>query len=739
MWKLGMCLAIGFCAMGLAAQGSVTKDTRTLRPQQEATTVAPASADTRVALLIGNSGYTDAPLKNPVNDARAMKQALEACGFQATLLEDAGKRKMEDAIRSFGERIRGGAVGLFYFAGHGVQAKGANYLIPVGARLESEVDVTYEGVDVGQVLDRMEAAKNGLNILILDACRNNPFARSWRSADRGLAQVSAPTGSLIAYATAPGRTAADGEGSHGAYTEALLEELKDPGVKLEEVFKRVRQKVKRGSNDAQVPWESNSTVGDFYFRQPIPLVQVSSDVQLESEWWRGIQDSQDAKTFEAYLGRFPEGAHATQAREKVRSLGRPVEAAQVTRLRDPEKVLEYVASLESKEEFARCIAGLGWVVVGYPQLDLDDYDLENQRWRIPLTLEDWAKPLVSLRRVDLALDRTKVRELLAVREQVVLVARLEAPAGQVRSVGCMLQTPLGPYVLGAQAPAGPGAPHSYTHPTTGLVFIRISPGTFQMGSPKAEALRRDDEVLHEVTLTHPFFMGRTPVTVGQFKAFVEATGWKTIAEEEGWSTAWDGKDMGKTKHRDWRNPGFPQTDQHPVVCVSYYDARAYLAWLEKQDPTHEYQLPTEAQWEYAARAGTQTPWYWGTSPGEGSPLANLADAAALRTYPSWTGTQVEDGFAETAPVGQFKPNPWGLFDMVGNVRQWCEDWYAPYPSGAVTDPKGGYTGPNLVVRGSSWTTDPNYSALARRYGGNRDSQDRASNIGFRLVCTPARK
>ena len=206
-------------SMGSAAGG--LEANRTLRPQQEVSS-RPAATEARIALVIGNGSYEDAPLRNPVSDARAMKAALEGCQFEVTLRVNASKREMEDAIQAFGDRIRGGSVGLFYYAGHGVAVKGANYLIPVGAKLSREDDVPYEGVDVGRVLDKMDAARNQLNILILDACRNNPFARSWRSANKGLAQVSAPKGSLIAYATAPGSTAADGNGEHGLYTEALL-------------------------------------------------------------------------------------------------------------------------------------------------------------------------------------------------------------------------------------------------------------------------------------------------------------------------------------------------------------------------------------------------------------------------------------------------------------------------------------------------------------------------------------
>jgi len=272
-----------------SGDGAATAEAiRTLRPQQAAA-AGLAVKDARIALIIGNGAYEDAPLRNPVNDAKAMKQALEDCRFDVTLKVNASKREMEEAIQEFGDHIRGGAVGLFYYAGHGVAVKGTNYLIPVGAKLSREDDVPYEGVDVGRVLDKMDTARNQLNILILDACRNNPFARSWRSSSRGLVQVSAPKGSLIAYATAPGSTAADGRGEHGLYTEALLAKLKEPGVSLLDVFQDVRADVESRSQGQQIPWESNSTVGRFYFRparpatpapvQPPPTPAVASQAE----------------------------------------------------------------------------------------------------------------------------------------------------------------------------------------------------------------------------------------------------------------------------------------------------------------------------------------------------------------------------------------------------------------------------------------------------------------------------
>jgi len=227
------------------------------------------SLNQKVALVIGNSDYTISPLLNPANDARDMADALRDNGFEVLEYEDIPDlAEMKKAIRSFGGRIRNGGVGLFYYAGHGLQVSGKNYLIPIQAEIYSEEEVEYESVDVGFVLAQMENAGNRMNIVILDACRNNPFARSWRSASQGLAFIDAPTGTLIAYATAPGKVASDGTGDNGLYTEELLDQIRIEGLKIEDVFKQVRAAVVERSDGQQTPWESSSLIGDFYFVEP---------------------------------------------------------------------------------------------------------------------------------------------------------------------------------------------------------------------------------------------------------------------------------------------------------------------------------------------------------------------------------------------------------------------------------------------------------------------------------------
>ncbi len=221
----------------------------------------------RQALVIGNSEYRHAGrLRNPVNDARAIGSTLQQLGFDVTLLTDADQRKMERTIREFGDQLRQRkGVGLFYYAGHGMQFDGENYLLPTDINPSTEEDVSYDAVPLGKLLAQMRAAGNGMNVVILDACRNNPFARSFRTFNPGLAQVNAAAGTFISFATAPGQVAADGDQGNGLFTSNLLRHLPTPGIKLEEVFKRTTADVYRASGQRQAPWVQYSVIGDFYF------------------------------------------------------------------------------------------------------------------------------------------------------------------------------------------------------------------------------------------------------------------------------------------------------------------------------------------------------------------------------------------------------------------------------------------------------------------------------------------
>jgi carboxyl-terminal processing protease len=301
-----------------------------------------AQAEPRVALVIGNSNYGPeiGRLTNPANDAALIASALKQTGFSVITVIDADQRKMKRAIADFGEKLADAgpkATGLFYYAGHGIQSQGKNYLIPLGAAIEREADVNIESVTADDVMQQMDFAANNVNIIILDACRNNPVARSFRSAGRGLAlmQPESVRGTFIAYSTSPGQTAADGSGKNSPYSAALASAIVKPGVGIEEAFRDVRAKVMAATNDKQIPWDSSSLTAPFFFKasqfntasqaapapaaQPVPTAATSGDA--EEKLWKYVESSKQAGDYQAYLEQYPNGAYAPIARNRLASAG----------------------------------------------------------------------------------------------------------------------------------------------------------------------------------------------------------------------------------------------------------------------------------------------------------------------------------------------------------------------------------------------------------------------------------
>ncbi len=519
--------------------------------------LASGPPEQRVALIIGNDAYESAPLKNPANDARSMAKSLSELGFQVTQKENLNQKEMKLEIQSFGQKLLKGGVGLFYYAGHGMQVNGRNYLIPVGARIEHEKHVEFEGVDAGSVLAEMEYARNRLNIVILDACRDNPFSRSFRSVSQGLATMNAPTGTLIAYATAPGSVANDGPGGNGTYTGELIKIIETPGLKIEDVFKQVRSKVRESTQGRQIPWESSSLEGDFYFKAPAQQVKT----QVVSE--------------------------------------KPVEP------------------------------------ISQPQL-----------------------------------------------------ARSESPARAVKT---------------------------WKEPVSGIEFVWAPGGCYLMGSPQTEPDREVDEgPVHEVCVKG-FWMGRTEVTNGQFRKFQ--------------------RDHDSRSYERHSLNG----DAQPAVYVSWEDAVSFAQWLTEQNGgQYKFRLPTEAEWEYAARAGSSESRYWGDDSRKACEHENVADQSAKKVW-NWEEVHdCDDSYAATAPVGSFQPNAFGFFDMLGNVWEWCEDVYSVdmYANYDRNSPVNLDTsrGPDRVIRGGFWHGAPRSVRSADRGSGLPTAMN--DDLGFRLVREP---
>ncbi|MDY6789926.1 MAG: SUMF1/EgtB/PvdO family nonheme iron enzyme [Thermodesulfobacteriota bacterium] len=534
----------------------------------------------RIALVIGNANYIHGgSLANPVNDARAITKKLENLGFTVLKHENCSQRAMKKAIDAFGRSLKSYDVGLFFYAGHGVQVKGNNYLIPTNAKLDDENDAEYDCVRTGRILAKMESAGTRTNIVILDACRDNPFERSWnrRAKGSGLAFMNAPSGSLIAYSTSPGMTASDGTGKNGRFTSALLHHIDTPNITILQMFQRVRSTVMNESANQQTPWESTSLRGDFYFNPKRGIAVVKSTHKIDT------------------------GLNAEQE------------------------------ELEKKRK---------------------------ELARIEAVIEERGRVEAERKKIE-----AKMTKLLAMSKR--------PPKPESKKITNSL----------------------------GMEFVSIKPGSFGMGSPSSEPGHQSNERQHKVTLTKGFYMQTTEVTQGQWKAV-----------------------MGNNPS-NFTNCG----DDCPVEKVSWDDAQGFIRKLNQKEGSGKYRLPTEAEWEYTARAGSRTAFANG-----GISELKCGYDANLDAMGWYCGNSNKT----THQVAQKQPNAWGLYDMHGNVWEWCQDWYKKKLSvRSVIDSTGPSSGSHRVIRGGSC----DYNALRSRSATRRGAApDRAyGRLGFRLALSPS--
>jgi len=286
-----------------------------------------ASADaSRLALVIGNGAYRDATLANPVNDGRAMAALIGQAGFSVSSLQDANRADMVAAIQRFGDLVRRPQTRevIFYYAGHGAQLDWRNYLLPVDAEVSSAEEIKQRCIDLGQLLGEFGEAKGKTFVIILDACRNNPFGSAYRPQQKGLSQFDAPAGSLLAYATAPGQVASDGAGKNGLYTENLLRELSRRGARIEDALKRVRLNVRLASQGMQIPWETTSLETDVYLfgdgDKKLSAAELEQQIESDLAAWNAIKSSQEIDDWVKYLRDFPNGRFAEIAQMRLARL-----------------------------------------------------------------------------------------------------------------------------------------------------------------------------------------------------------------------------------------------------------------------------------------------------------------------------------------------------------------------------------------------------------------------------------
>ncbi len=786
----------------------------------------PALAAKRVALVIGNSQYKTAPLVNPVNDAQLMTKTLKQLGFEVIETLDANQRTMKRAIRDFGKSLNEAgedAVGLFYYAGHGVQVGGANYLIPIGAEIATEGDVDIEAVSANGILRTVDFARNNLNIIIFDACRNNPYARSFRSGTRGLAEMRAARGVLISYATAPGEVALDGDGDNSPYTAALARFMTEEGLPVEQTFKKVRIAVSRETSGLQTPWESSSLTGEFYFQEkaqapepepevakappgesatgdaglPVPgSVQSNFDQAIELEFWNSIKNSQDPGAYEAYLAQYPEGSFAalaewrisrirSQQDEEVAVVEAPAPAPvpQVAALPpEPEAPgiedldLTYIAvknanvraepdaasqrlgrlalndevqvtgRVSDKDWYRIAFQGQQAFVYGPLITEIDPSALAA--WQVAEaggSQEDYdnyaaaypASPYVPLARQRAQRLRQQAEEAERKAEQEQRKAEAAAAAEKAQQQAALVAPPKPEAAeLGATPAVGVFEPQRqpgerFRDCETCPEMIVVPAGRFTMGSPKGEDGRQADEgPRRQVAIQQAFAVGRFEITRGEFAAFIDETGHQAKG-----CYVWTGSQARLDPAKNWRDPGFRQAGDHPAVCISWQDAKAYVRWLSGKTGW-DYRLLSEAQWEYAARAGATGSRPWRERTGQACRHANVHDQRSRKAFGFlWPDHGCNDGWEATARVGNFPANGFGLHDMLGNVWEWVEDCYVADLSrvpqdGSAEQVKGCR---ERVLRGGSWVVEPSYLRVANRNSEQPDVRD--INTGFRVAYT----
>lgn len=606
----------------------------------------------RTALIIGNGEYTNArKLANPANDASDMAKSLTELGFEVISGVNLNLKQMNDKVREFGDKLKAnGGVGLFYYAGHGIQVGGRNYLIPVEADISREDEIDFAALNFDLVLRKMATANNGLNIVILDACRNNPFARSWsRSADEGgLAQVSAPTGTFIAYATSPDKTASDGTGRNGLYTSELLKYIRQPNMKIEDAFKQVTIAVDRVSGGKQVPWTSSSLRGEFYFKtnktnaavtnptvknETEPNIVAKTSAQQEQESWDLVKNSSDAEDFRFFLKEFPTGANSSRAKIRLEEMV----WQSVKTSSDKSKVEAYLNEFPAGANAAAARIKLR-------QLEAANTTPTNPNGGNTSVRPDSTKIFLGNNRpTNTTNDNTTVNRTAGAISKATLAGGVE------------------------------------------MSFAYIPAGEFQMGSNEQD----DEKPIHTVKISQGFQMQTTEVTQAQWKAIMGALPSKC--------------DYGSLS-------GNFLGDNKPIICVSWDDAQEFIRQLNLKNDGYKYRLPTEAEWEYAARAGTT------------GNYAGYLDSMA------WYSANAN---GSTQNVATKQANAWGLYDMHGNVWEWVQDWYGSYPSGTVTDPTGASSGSDRVVRGGGWgDAAGNLRSANRNYN---SPSARTYYLGFRVV------
>ncbi|MDX2259326.1 MAG: SUMF1/EgtB/PvdO family nonheme iron enzyme [Hyphomicrobiaceae bacterium] len=611
------------------------------------------AADRRVALVIGNGAYKHTPvLANPKNDAADMKAALAGLGFEVIEGIDLDKAGMDRTIRTFARALAGAKVGALFYAGHGLQVGGVNYLVPVDAELTTADALDFEMIRLDVVQRVMEAATE-TNVIFLDACRDNPLSRNLARAlgtrsgsiGRGLAQVEAGIGTLISYATQPGNVALDGEGSRNSpYTTALKKHVATAGEDLVSILIRVRKDVAEATKRKQIPWDQSALMARLVFKEapakpaelPPPARDTAALAPVCERRWSQVAATRSVAELRAFLNACgnEDPFHAELALLRIRELEKAAASSGTPPHPNP-----------------------------LPQGERDTRPTATS----PLGIATPPSP--------------------------------SPLGGEGRGEG---QQKFGQGPQKARSTPQPG--DTFRDCPTCPEMVVVPAGSFIMGSPESEAGHSQDEgPQREVTIARPFAVGKYEVTFAEWDACVADDGCRQKPE------ALFGR------------------GRQPVIKVSWEDARQYVAWLSATT-AESYRLLSEAEWEYAARAGTMTPFFTGATI-----TTEQANFDGNYTY----GSSAKGTFRKkTTDVGTFTPNAFGLHDMHGNVWEWVEDcWHFGYrraPSDGSPwsiECKDG----RRMVRGGSGLDHPQLLRSASRVG--YATHIRGDALGFRVART----
>jgi len=560
------------------------------------------TAEKRRAVVIGMNDYGEGrSLNNTLNDANDMVDVLTRLGFEVTLLMNNDLRNLETNLAAWYNTIERNDMAIFYFAGHGVEVGGSNFLIPINAELNSEPDVRYNALSVNKVLDNMDFKQVRFKLLILDACRDNPFTRGWNRSnnEKGLAHINAPIGTLIAFAAAPGAVAHDGGTynlQNGVFTHFLKQEILTEGASIDDILNRVAGDVIRLTNNQQAPYKTGILTENFYFKpgkndRPVEVAVIDKPVEP-------VKPTVQPTTTEKYYYYIDQNGNESQNRFDDR--------------KDAE------SEMRNRMLFGRIYSNAGEVFV------VD-------------------KPVEPITTSVLQTEQTKT---VSISEPIVEIWNPD-----------------------------------------GIEMVFVEGGTFMMGCTAEQGNDCIDYEYpsHQVTVSD-FYIGRYEVTQGQWKAI-----------------------MGT-------NPsGIRKGDNYPVEKVSWNDVQEFIRRLNVQTGNN-YRLPTEAEWEFAARGGNRSQGYMYSGSNNVNDVAWYNDNSGRSTH----------------SVGLKHSNELGIYDMSGNVMEWCNDRKGKYSSSSKIDPTGALSGNRHIFRGGSWAYNKRHARVSHRY---YDKFERRKNdyLGFRLA------